>query len=41
MIGIGVRLALEAGAHKRKADNVKPTIEYELWKRSFWSALGL
>ncbi|KAJ3712064.1 fungal-specific transcription factor domain-containing protein [Lentinula raphanica] len=35
MVGIGIRLAQDVGAHRRKAD--KPlTVENELWKRAFW-----
>ncbi|QRW11653.1 Fungal specific transcription factor domain [Ceratobasidium sp. AG-Ba] len=34
LVGIGIRLAQDVGAHRRKAEN---TIENELYKRSFWS----
>ncbi|KAF5363184.1 hypothetical protein D9758_008334 [Tetrapyrgos nigripes] len=35
MVGIGIRLAQDVGAHRRKM--AKPmTVEDELWKRAFW-----
>ncbi|KAJ3909077.1 fungal-specific transcription factor domain-containing protein [Lentinula edodes] len=35
MVGIGIRLAQDVGAHRRKP--TKPlTVENELWKRAFW-----
>lgn len=36
MVGHGIRLALDVGAHRRKVYDSKPTIENELWKRAFW-----
>jgi hypothetical protein len=36
MVGIGIRLAQDVGAHRRKIYNRKPTVEDELWKRAFW-----
>ncbi|KAJ4467872.1 fungal-specific transcription factor domain-containing protein [Lentinula aciculospora] len=36
LVSIGVRFAQDVGAHRRKQDNVKPTVENELWKRAFW-----
>lgn len=36
VIGIGVRLAQDVGAHRRKLTSSKPTAEDELWKRAFW-----
>jgi len=35
MIGIGIRLAQDAGAHRRKP-NTKMMVEDEMWKRTFW-----
>jgi hypothetical protein len=36
IVGIGIRLAQDVGAHRRKAYGHKPTVEEELWKRAFW-----
>lgn len=36
MVGIGIRLAQDVGAHRRKSYNEKITVEGELWKRAFW-----
>lgn len=36
LVGIGIRLAQEVGAHKRKARDHPLTVEDELWKRAFW-----
>ncbi|KAF5344576.1 hypothetical protein D9757_015251 [Collybiopsis confluens] len=35
MVGIGIRLAQDVGAHRRKP-NQTLTVEDELWKRAFW-----
>ncbi|KAF9064495.1 fungal-specific transcription factor domain-containing protein [Rhodocollybia butyracea] len=35
MVGIGIRLAQDVGAHRRKPMKVS-TVEDELWKRAFW-----
>ncbi|KAE9388531.1 hypothetical protein BT96DRAFT_981027 [Gymnopus androsaceus JB14] len=35
LVSIGVRLAQDVGAHRKKGC-VKPTLETELWKRAFW-----
>ncbi|KAF8172539.1 fungal-specific transcription factor domain-containing protein [Mycena galopus ATCC 62051] len=34
LIGIGIRLAQDVGAHRRREG--PPTVETELWKRGFW-----
>ena len=39
--GSGLRLALEIGAHKRRAYGTKPTLEDELYKRAFWQVITL
>ncbi|PPR05818.1 hypothetical protein CVT26_010098 [Gymnopilus dilepis] len=39
VLGLGVRYALEKGAHRRKGHNQKPTAEDELLKRAFWSLI--
>ncbi|EAU83262.2 nuclear protein [Coprinopsis cinerea okayama7 len=36
MVGIGIRLAQDVGAHRKKAQKAGPTAEDELWKRAFW-----
>ncbi|KIJ08246.1 hypothetical protein PAXINDRAFT_31743, partial [Paxillus involutus ATCC 200175] len=36
IVGIGIRLAQEVGAHRRKAYGSKPSVAGELWKRAFW-----
>ncbi|KAJ3796205.1 fungal-specific transcription factor domain-containing protein [Lentinula aff. detonsa] len=35
MVGIGIRLAQDVGAHRRKPTKAL-TVENELWKRAFW-----
>ena len=35
--GIGLRLAQDIGAHKKKVYSDAPTAEDELFKRAFWS----
>ncbi|KAG1759731.1 fungal-specific transcription factor domain-containing protein [Suillus occidentalis] len=41
IVGIGIRLAQDVGAHRRKAYSHKPTVEEELWKRAFWVLVSL
>ncbi|KAG1887099.1 fungal-specific transcription factor domain-containing protein [Suillus subluteus] len=41
IVGIGIRLAQDVGAHRRKAYGRKPTVEEELWKRAFWVLICL
>ncbi|EIW84598.1 hypothetical protein CONPUDRAFT_142812 [Coniophora puteana RWD-64-598 SS2] len=41
IVGIGIRLAQDVGAHRRKVYNRKPTVEDELWKRAFWILVSL
>ncbi|KAJ7243946.1 fungal-specific transcription factor domain-containing protein, partial [Mycena rebaudengoi] len=36
LIGIGLRLAGDVGAHRRKHPVERPSVEGELWKRAFW-----
>ncbi|TFY75185.1 hypothetical protein EWM64_g8827, partial [Hericium alpestre] len=35
MVGIGIRVAQDVGAHRRKVYNATITVEDELWKRAF------
>ncbi|TFK27934.1 hypothetical protein FA15DRAFT_653244 [Coprinopsis marcescibilis] len=39
MTGIGIRLAQDVGAHRRKTPKAGPTPEDELWKRAFWALI--
>ena len=39
LIGVGIRMAQDVGAHRKKVYNAKPTVEEELWKRAFWLVL--
>ncbi|KAI0052329.1 hypothetical protein FA95DRAFT_1601990 [Auriscalpium vulgare] len=41
MVGIGLRLAQDVGAHRRKVYGAKLSVEDELWKRAFWSLVVL
>ncbi|KAJ7182255.1 fungal-specific transcription factor domain-containing protein [Mycena crocata] len=36
LIGVGLRLAQDVGAHRRTPGAQKPSVERELWKRAFW-----
>ncbi|KAF8805406.1 hypothetical protein BYT27DRAFT_7193177 [Phlegmacium glaucopus] len=36
MVGIGIRLAQDVGAHRRKKHQQTPTVENEQWNRAFW-----
>lgn len=36
IIGVGIRLAQDAGAHRRKVYGKVPNTYTELWKRAFW-----
>jgi hypothetical protein len=38
-IGLGLRLAQDMGAHRRKSYGDKPTVDGELMKRAFWYAV--
>ncbi|KAG6334450.1 hypothetical protein ID866_4639 [Astraeus odoratus] len=41
IVGIGIRLAQDVGAHRRKVYNSTLTVEGELWKRAFWALVTL
>ncbi|EIN10102.1 hypothetical protein PUNSTDRAFT_102126 [Punctularia strigosozonata HHB-11173 SS5] len=41
MAGIGIRLAQDVGAHRRKVYGPKLTVEDELWKRACWALITL
>ncbi|KAJ7471657.1 fungal-specific transcription factor domain-containing protein [Mycena galericulata] len=36
LIGVGIRLAQDVGAHRRTSHVEHPSVERELWKRAFW-----
>ena len=36
IIGVGIRMAQDVGAHRKKVYSASPTIEEELWRRAFW-----
>ncbi|KAJ6580392.1 fungal-specific transcription factor domain-containing protein [Mycena vulgaris] len=36
LLGVGIRLAQDAGAHRRTSRVEQPTVEREQWKRAFW-----
>ncbi|KAJ7664065.1 fungal-specific transcription factor domain-containing protein [Mycena rosella] len=36
LIGVGLRLAQDVGAHRRSSHVQKPSVLGELWKRAFW-----
>ncbi|KAF8580276.1 hypothetical protein K439DRAFT_1393877 [Ramaria rubella] len=39
--GLGIRLALEAGIHRRKRPGKECVLENEMWKRAFWTLVVL
>ncbi|KAH9910329.1 fungal-specific transcription factor domain-containing protein [Epithele typhae] len=41
IIGIGIRMAQDVGAHRKKVYSSTPTIEEELWRRAFWSLVAM
>ena len=36
LIGTGLRMAIDVGAHRKEMYSEKPKIEEELWRRAFW-----
>jgi hypothetical protein len=36
IIGVGIRMAQDVGAHRRKMYGEIPSAEKEQWKRAFW-----
>ncbi|KAI0351888.1 hypothetical protein OH77DRAFT_1592538 [Trametes cingulata] len=40
MTGLGMRKALDIGAHRKTMYGSKPTVEDELWRRAFWVLLS-
>lgn len=41
IIGVGIRMAQDVGAHRKKVYTATPTIEEELWKRAFWVLVSM
>ncbi|KZV94714.1 hypothetical protein EXIGLDRAFT_748493 [Exidia glandulosa HHB12029] len=41
IVGIGIRMAQDVGAHRNKVYKDKPNLDDELWKRAFWILVSL
>jgi len=41
IVGIGIRMAQDVGAHRNKVYKEKPNLVDELWKRAFWTLVSL
>ncbi|KAM5539214.1 hypothetical protein V8D89_007087 [Ganoderma adspersum] len=41
IIGVGIRMAQDVGAHRKKVYSASPTIEEELWRRAFWVLVAM
>ncbi|KAI1786446.1 fungal-specific transcription factor domain-containing protein [Ganoderma leucocontextum] len=41
IIGVGIRMAQDVGAHRKKVYSSSPTIEEELWRRAFWVLVAM
>ncbi|KAH7097398.1 fungal-specific transcription factor domain-containing protein [Auriculariales sp. MPI-PUGE-AT-0066] len=41
IVGIGIRMAQDVGAHRNKVYKDKPNLVDELWKRAFWTLVSL
>ena len=39
VLSLGIRMAQDVGAHRKKMYSATPTVEQELWKRAWWYAL--
>ena len=39
IIGAGIRIALDVGAHRKTMYSSTPTAEDELWRRAFWQLI--
>lgn len=40
ILSLGIRMAQDMGAHRKKLYSATPTVEQELWKRAFWSVVS-
>ncbi len=36
ILTLGIRMAIDVGAHRKKTYDTFPTAEQEQWKRAFW-----
>jgi hypothetical protein len=36
IVGTGIRLAVDVGAHRKNLYSDTPTVHDELWRRAFW-----
>ena len=36
ILSLGIRMAQDVGAHRKKMYSATPTPEQELWRRAFW-----
>nr|VWO98984.1 Aspartyl proteinase [Ganoderma boninense] len=41
ILSLGIRMAQDMGAHRKKMYSAAPTVEQELWKRAFWSLVSM
>ncbi|RPD73737.1 hypothetical protein L226DRAFT_96508 [Lentinus tigrinus ALCF2SS1-7] len=41
VLTLGIRMAVDAGAHRKKTYGTIPTIEQEQWKRAFWVLVAM
>ena len=39
VLSLGIRMAQDVGAHRKKMYSATPTVEQELWKRVWWCVL--
>ncbi|KAI1791326.1 fungal-specific transcription factor domain-containing protein [Ganoderma leucocontextum] len=41
ILSLGIRMAQDVGAHRKKMYSATPTVEQELWKRAFWALVAM
>ncbi|TFK88613.1 hypothetical protein K466DRAFT_488574 [Polyporus arcularius HHB13444] len=41
VVGVGIRMAQDAGVHRKKTYGSTPTVEDELWRRAFWVLVAM
>jgi hypothetical protein len=39
-VGVGIRKAMDVGAHRKRVYRNLPAADEELWKRAFWMLIG-
>lgn len=37
ILSVGARLIQDVGAHRKRDENAKPSVQAESWKRAFWA----